>query len=216
MSNEKRQMRLLPFRLRRSGAPRYTADHLSEDAGADAELSAMLRKWNAPQPETQAARARLLKDFRAVVARPPLWRRAMTASIRVPLPIAACALVAMLASLAAVAARTFAPLNAQTTPRALSTAPVVRVVEVPVVHEKVVTRVVYMEKRESIESLGAPASVSNEGEVVTIGARAAKPTLGPRDAVEPASFVTRVDMDDFQPADEVKIRVIKKGNGIEK
>ena len=46
MSDEKRQTRLLPFRLRRGVTPRPAADSgAAEDFSADAELTALLRAW---------------------------------------------------------------------------------------------------------------------------------------------------------------------------
>jgi hypothetical protein len=210
MSDEKRQTRLLPFRLRRAGATRH-ADYLNEDTGADAELSALLRTWDAPT-QSHAARARLLADFRASSVRVPFWRRALTASVRVPLPVAACALVALVASLALVAART-RPATVET--QASSVAPAMRVVGVPVIREKVVTRVVYVEKNERVESRGVSAKGA-VSELATTSAHEPKPGAETPDVGEPASFITRVDMADFRPADEMKIRVIKKGRSDEK
>ncbi|HYH86001.1 MAG TPA: hypothetical protein VEX60_11155 [Pyrinomonadaceae bacterium] len=212
MSDEKRQTRLLPFRLRRAGATGRADGDISEDTGADAELTALLRTWDAPQP-SHDARARLLADFRASSLRVPLWQRALTASVRVPLPVAACAVVALVASLVGLAARASsrsAPVETQVS----SVAPVVRVVEVPVIHEKVVTRVVYVGKNERDESRGVPVKVAGGGLAAT-GAREPKPVAETRDAGEPASFITRVDMADFRPADDIKIRVIKKGRSDE-
>src|SRR5437588_11570244 len=94
MSDEKRQTRLLPFRLRR--VPRRAVHDFDEDATVDAELSALLRAWEAPTPSADAGE-RLLADFRAARWRAPLWRRALAAELRVPLPVAACALLALLA-----------------------------------------------------------------------------------------------------------------------
>src|SRR5215211_7838185 len=97
MSDEKRQTRLLPFRLRRAARADARAGD-REDFSADAELTALLRTWEAP-PQEAGGRARLLADFRASVRRAPLWRRALTAQVRVPLPVAACAAAVCLLSL---------------------------------------------------------------------------------------------------------------------
>lgn len=211
MSDEKRQTRLLPFRLRRGGATRHADDRRDEDIGADADLSALLRTWDAPR-QSSFAHARMLADFRASSVRAPLWRRALTTSVRVPLPLAACAVVALLASLVGVAARTSSSHAVQAEPQASSIAPVVRVVEVPVVQERVVTRVVYVEKNARVESR-VVSDKSATAKLSAMSARASKSTVN---AGEPASFITRVDMADFRPADEVKIRVIKKGSMDEK
>src|SRR5688500_6966482 len=133
MSDEKRQTRLLPFRLRRA---RRAGSDGGEDFSADAELTALLREWEAP-PQSEAARARLLADFRVGVAPAPLWRRALTSQIRVPLPVAACAALALVLTPLAFGARAWIK---PTTPSAdAASTPVVRVVEVPVIQERVVT-----------------------------------------------------------------------------
>src|SRR3989440_4467320 len=64
MSDEKRQTRLLPFRLRRAGVSGHAPHDFNEDATVDAELSALLRAWEAPTPSANAGE-RLLADFRA-------------------------------------------------------------------------------------------------------------------------------------------------------
>ena len=211
MSDEKRQTRLLPFRLRRAGATRRFNGDINEDTGADAELSALLRTWDVPQ-QSPAARTRLLADFRTASLRVPFWQRALTASVRVPMPVAACALLALGASLVGLAARA-RPATVET--QVSSAAPVVRVVEVPVVREKVVTRVVYVEKNEPAENRGVTTTVAGSG-LAAMAAREPKRAAETREAGEPASFITRVDMADFRPADEMKIRVIKKGRADEK
>ena len=216
MSDEKRQTRLLPFRLRR--AKRVGTDG-AEDFLADAELKALLREWEAP-PQSTTARARLLADFRAGVAPAPLWRRALTSQIRVPLPIAACAALALLLTPLAFGARTW---TKSTSPTAgAEVAPVVRIVEVPVVQERVVTRTVYVEKKERGRERGV-SSQTDAGDSLAAGptaarrvdaqAQAATPTTG---AGASAGAFTRVDMKDFQPAEEVKFRIVERGSVDEK
>ncbi|MET0625714.1 MAG: hypothetical protein ABW250_22455 [Pyrinomonadaceae bacterium] len=225
MSDEKRQTRLLPFRLRRAGARRSRAvARDAEDFGADAELTALLRAWDAPPP-SDGARARLLADFRATVRPAPLWRRAFAAQVRVPLPVAACAVVALLLSPLAFGARPWsknAPSSVSASENA--TAERVRVVEVPVIQERVVTRTVYVEKKERGRERGVSsqpdASARPETpETASIKTSAAAKTsdTSARDEQTPSSadasagFFSRVNMEDFQPADEVKIRVVKRG-----
>ena len=221
MSNEKRQTRLLPFRLRR--ATRTDAGAVGgEDFSADAELTTLLRTWNVPTQDA-GARARLLADFRTSVRRAPLWRRALTAQVRVPLPIAACAAFALLLSLYALGARA----TVSVAPAA-SQAGAVRVVEVPVIKERVVTNTVYVEKKERGPARGvstradareslAQRDVSNERD--ERDERDEKTLRRPEPAQSPGShagYYTRVDMNDFQPADEMKIRIVKRGGVDEK
>lgn len=221
MSDEKRQTRLLPFRLRRRPAP-----DAERDFPADAPLRELLRAWEAPRASARS-RERLLADFRAHARRAPLWRRALRAELRVPLPVAACALVALL-SLLAFAARSARtqPASASETMSAVAAqrsdaasvqasdavaATNIRVVEVPLVRERVVTRVVYVEKKERRDAGARPdAALAAEREK---SARDGEQTSG---AGAASSYFTRVDMEDFRPADEMKIRIVRKGKGDEK
>lgn len=232
MSDEKRQTRLLPFRLRR----RHASD-AERDFPADAELRELLRAWEAPQASARS-RELLLADFRAHARRAPLWRRALRAELRVPLPVAACALVALLSLLAfaarspsrtqqskalapdaanvgaaqtsvatqtSVAAQTSDANGAQVSDADAATN--VRFVEVPVVRERVVTRVVYVEKKERSGARPDAALVAERERRARDGEQASGAA---------SSYFTRVDMEDFQPADEMKIRIVRKGKGDEK
>lgn len=219
MSDEKRQTRLLPFRRRRFGAldARRGYGAAADDFEADAELTALLRAWEAPPPSA-SARERLLAEFRAAAPRAPFWRRALTSEIRVPLPVAACAALALLVSLYALAARTRTH-GAQPAPSARVEAPV-RVVEVPVIQERVVTRTVYVEKKgpAAVRGLPAPppgrealAAVPDPGDAEP--PKRSEPALSTQ---SPAGYFTRVDMEDFQPAEDVKLRIVKRGSVDEK
>jgi len=221
MSDEKRQTRLLPFRLRRAGAARrgawakgagdFAEADGAEDYSADAELTALLRAWEAPPPGADA-RARLLADFRASAPPAPLWRRALAAELRVPLPVAACAALALIASLFALGARgrtRAAAAEAKTTPP-----PEVKFIEVPVVRERVVTQTVYVEKKgRGGLRLSPSQSPPREAEREALAQGATREDAGgqPPSRDSNAGYFTRVNMEDFQPADEVKIRIVKRG-----
>jgi hypothetical protein len=202
MSDEKRQTRLLPFRLRRAGgAPRGAALNQRQDDSADAELSALLRAWEAPAP-SEAARDRLLEDFRARAGRAPLWKRVLTASVTVPIPVAACACAALVAlSALALAARVATPPAHGESGATAQPPQEVKVVEVPVPFERVVTRTVYAERRDGGRRTAVPPAAR---------AKADRPR---RDAE--TSYFTRVDMAEFRPADDMKIRIIKRGKSDE-
>lgn len=217
MSDEKRQTRLLPFRLRRAARVDVrTGDR--DDLSADAELNALLRTWDVPAQDA-GARSRLLADFRMSVRRAPLWRRALTAQVRVPLPVAACAAVVFLLSLYALGVRAT---TARVEPSAAQAEAPVRIVEVPVVQERVVTQTIYVEKKER----GAARGVSTRPEArVALAQRVASEERDaePSQPQEPApnaethaGYYTRVDMNDFQPADELKFRIVKRGGVDEK
>lgn len=217
MSNEKRQTRLLPFRLRRAARAESGA-HDAEDFSADAELNALLRTWDVP-PGDADARGRLLADFRASVQTAPLWRRALKAQVRVPLPVAACVGLVLLGSLYVLGARSTARVEPSAA-QAEAAAPAVRVVEVPVVQERVVTRTVYVEKK-GRGGLQA-AATRRQPEREELARREGREVEAPRQQ-EPAQnpeahagYFTRVDMNDFQPAGEVKLRIVSRGGTDEK
>lgn len=250
MSDEKRQTRLLPFRLRRDGAARVRPAEFSSDArdaaadgeefSDDAELSALLRAWDAPEPSS-GGRERLRAGFRTCVVRAPLWRRALSTELRVPLPVAACAALVLLASLFALFARTQTPAQAaaQSTNADVRTndAAPVKIVELPVERERVVTRYIYVEKsapRAEAQRLAANnqndmTRQSAQRIVTTHGAVArqdpnTETAHGVRTAIdssaqstaEPTSYFTRVDMADFQPAEKMELRIVKRGKTDEK
>lgn len=195
MSEERRQTRLLPFR-RRAAEEGRAADAGPEGFDEDAELRQLLLAWEAPD-ESAAARARLLAAFRERAARPPLWRRLLTSSVRVPLPVAACAALAFaLSAYALVALGT----RAQATATTNTPAPVVKVVEVPVVEERVVERVVYVEKKARAAARPAQRQLASAGR----SASASRPASD-------ASYVTPVDMAVFEPAGEMNFRIVKRG-----
>jgi hypothetical protein len=214
MSDEKRQTRLLPFRLRR--APRANAGaNREEDFSADAELAALLRTWDVP-PQGAGARARLLADFRASARRAPLWRRALNAQVRVPLPVAACAAVVLLGSLYVLGTRATARVEPSAAQTAVEPA-AVRVVEVPVVQERLVTRTVYVERK---GREGARPAAPRRPEREELAQGGAGDVEAPRRREEAqgqeAQAFTRVDMNDFQPAGEVKLRIVSRGGVDEK
>ena len=252
MSDEKRQTRLLPFRLRRA-AQAHAADYacdareLSADAGEfseDAELSTLLRAWDVPEPSARS-RERLLSEFRASGVRMPLWRRAFSAELRVPLPVAACAALVLLASLFALVARTQTPAQTATTMTTQSTsvdvrttdAPAVKIVELPIERERVVTRYIYVEKNApraeaqmlvantqtgtTQQSTSTRRGAAERGVVQSNSKSEGESRQTPAESSvqssdEPTSYFTRVDMADFQPADEMKIRIVKRGKTDEK
>lgn len=253
MSDEKRQTRLLPFRLRRDGAARACAPEFNPEArdaaadgeefSEDAELSALLRAWEAPA-QSAGARGRLLAEFRENNVRVPLWRRALSAELRVPLPVAACAALVLLASLFALVARTQTPVEVtkQSTASDVRTtdAPAVKIVELPVERERVVTRFVYVERNTSRteaqrlaankqtditrQSTSTQRSATTTRDALAQSGSNRENASGVRTAIdssaqstaEPTSYFTRVDMADFQPAEKMELRIVKRGKTDEK
>jgi anti-sigma factor RsiW len=123
-----------------------------------------------------------------------LWR-ALNATLRVPVPVALAAglLLVVLSALVlrSALARALPPASSQ-----VATPAPVRVVEVPVVQEKIVTRTVYV--------------VRKENSLTQRKAQATRATLARRGADgEIKQQATPDALAGFQPAGEVKLRVIK-------
>ncbi len=204
MSDEKRQTRLLPFRLRGKAARSAERVGLRDEMPVDEELRALLGAWQAPEPP-DAARAHMLAAFREQTrSRVPLWKRLLTSSVRVPAPVAACAVVALMASALMLAAR--GPRLALDAPAALPPAPEIRIVETSAPPERVVERVVYVERKSN------KRMTERAGQ---LAARGRAEAVRDSDDESTTSYFTSVDMGEFQPPDEMKIRIVKKGKADE-
>lgn len=148
-----------------------------------------------------------LRPAAAVVAprRAPFWRRAFAARLTLPAPAAAVmALALLVSSLMALRPRTPPAPPPAPQPTAAAAAQPIQVRPSPVVVEKVVTRVVYVERRRR-ERREAPAAV--RGEPALASGREKESVQG--------GLFTRANLTDFQPAGELKIRVIKRSNSDE-
>jgi hypothetical protein len=141
-----------------------------------------------------------------VMKHEPLWKRIFTAKLPVPVPVAAALILALLVS-SVLALRPSTKEATMTTvqPPLVRQAPP-QVIEVPVVQEKVVTRIVYIEKNERER---------NEARRPNPTVQRNNPTLTARRSEEESAqggLFTHANLTDFQPADEMKIRVIKRSN----
>ena len=117
-------------------------------------------------------------------------RKIAAASVRIPVPVAA-ALILLLACSTFFVWRSRA--SAKATPAAQAASVEIRTVEVPVIHEKVVTRVVYVEKnrRESRNAASQSAPANNA-------------QAGPE-----APGTTAMSLVGFKPTDQVKLKIMK-------
>jgi hypothetical protein len=128
--------------------------------------------------------------------RAPLWKRFFAARLPVPVPLAALVVLLLIVS-TTFSLRTRRSYTAASMPPSPTPAET-RVVELPVVHEKVVTRTIYIE-RKGRQGRAAQSSV----------ARAGEPGLVAREAVEATTPLARTGLAGFQPADDVKLTIIK-------
>jgi hypothetical protein len=163
-------------------------DHLDlekrqPDLPKDGELNRLLGSWRAPESSIELDH-RALESYRRHIHserfwRGRFWRRWLAGSIRIPVPIAAAA-VLLLCATSFLAARKATSVSIE---NQLAVGPV-KIVEVPVIREKVVTRVVY-------KNTGAP--------------KAQEPPA-------PVSIPPRIDLAEFRPVNEFKIIVSRGGN----
>jgi hypothetical protein len=206
MSDERRYLRLL--RLNDPHKTRGEEKALGHsEATADLELKTRLSSWDVPDTP-RALDQRVLASYRAVqAARPPLWRRALTSSVPVPLPIAGLAVVALIVASIMLALRP-ARITLESPPVAPPLA-ATRVVEVPVTQERIVTRTVFVEKKERLIR-----KKEQRGAIAARGVNAGDDSASR--AKEQTGYFTRVNMTEFQPANEMKIKVIKGNRSDEK
>jgi hypothetical protein len=133
------------------------------------------------------------------VERRPLWKQFFAARLRVPVPVAALIVLLLIVS-TTLSLRSRSAGSATLAPTAPAPA-VTEVREVPVVQEKIVTRVVYVE-RKGRRGRALP-------EQSAAAARAARPGLVARQDSEATTPLTRTGLAGFQPADDVKLTIIK-------
>ncbi len=157
-------------------------------------------------PAHHAALRRRLRPVAASVAprRAPFWRRALAARLTVPAPAAAAiALALLVSSVLALRPRTAAAPSPAPSAQTVTATQPLPTLPVPVVSERVVTRVVYVEKRRREKRDGrrlAPFAERSEGALAS----------GREKESGQGGLFTRANLTDFQPANELKIRVIKK------
>lgn len=160
-----------------------------ESAGADRELKDILSEWTLPEP-TAALDERVFSDYRSQFHRRARWRRWVTGSIRLPVPVAAIlGLLFCATCYLAVRKATAHSVRIVT----VSAPPKVVEVPVPVIKERVVTRIVYA-KRKAREN-------------------SAPDVLAP---IDENKAIAQVDMTGFRPVSEIKIIVVKGDKSNEK
>jgi hypothetical protein len=163
-------------------------------------------------PQHHAARRqRLMPDaLSAKTKLDSLWRQLLMAKLPVPVPLAA-AIALMLLTSSVIALRPSKVEVMQTSPQTLSVARTTpEIIEVPVIREKVVTRTIYVEKRARAYDKALPQATVVPRDQYSLTARNNLRESGQ------GNLFKHVDLTDFQPPDEIKIRIIKRGNTDEK
>ena len=164
-----------------------------------AALSRRLNHAAAGEVQTSEARAQQQTA--------PFWKRLLTTSIRVPAPVAATAVLLLVAvsllalSLAARSAPEpvviVAPHSSQG-----ETAPQIKLIEVPVVQEKIITQTIYVPRRNNSNGVEARTRRALERENIAAVRRQNAPA-------PEATATPRANLSGFKPAGEVNLRIIK-------
>ena len=138
------------------------------------------------------------QDERSTERVPRRWTQIFAARLSVPYPVAAIVVLLLIVSTAmTLRARRSDNATAAAPPQTAET----RTVEVPVVHEKVVTRTVYVERRGRMgRAAQVQSTVARTGEPNLVAREAAGATTAP---------LTRKGLAGFQPTDDVKLTIIK-------
>lgn len=173
--------------IRRPRGPEHVAP-------CEPELRALLDEWDAPSAPPSLD-ARVFAAYRAGHGRALLWRRVWGAKLSLPVPLAtACALLMVVGGWLAWrgAIQPVPPPALPTVETKIVAVPVVQ----KVVQERVVTRTVYVARPHAAPALIAANNPSRR-------------RLNLASQVAGDSAYTSVNLDGFQPVDEIKVTVIK-------
>ncbi len=179
-------------------------------------------------------------DKHAAPANGPTWRRWLFAgSISIPKPIFAAALIAIALALitanligrggtavtnAVDTALTAPPAaSSQSSPPLTKAVEQTKIVEVPVIKERVVTKTIYIE-RENVDANKTSKKSSGFNIIQTTAAnkksndalKLAAPNLPMSGSIAENGYFTQTDLTNFKPAAESNIRIIKKEKENEK
>ncbi len=202
------------------------------------ELKTILRRSYVPAPSAALARG-LIEAFheehKQSTETIPWWKRAFGSSVAIPVPALAAAIIVFAIGIAAanIIGRNAAIVDGSNSSSAAST-PVIslisappeiieqtKIVEVPVIRERIVTRVVYVERQGRTTDLPArnPALISSRKDL-----RRNSPSSNPKDTSFPAmngsvaanGYLTRIDLTGFQPTNGMNARVVREVKNDEK
>jgi hypothetical protein len=172
-----------------------------------AALTRRLLDATGDAPSTSSpARASLVSSTRAAT---PFWKRVFAASIRVPVPVAAAGALLFVAACAVafVLAMRPEPVALVAPPTVeTQTAPQIKFVEVPVVQERTVTRMIRVPRRGADDRDDARRPNAREN---LAGARRQNSPAVANAAAATAPTPSRANLSGFKPAGEVNLRIIK-------
>lgn len=134
----------------------------------------------------------------------PLWRRLFAAQVRVPLPVAAALVLLLVAPTLMLISRAPQVVVKETAAPAIERT---RTVEVPVERERVVNRVVYVER---------DSSQNREKAARALAKAAPKSSNSIADSASEIAAGAQASLSAFKPAGDVKLKIIKGGYHNEK
>ncbi len=199
-------------------------------------LSALIQKSSVPEPSASLEQ-NLLQAFSAHHEKPaksPVWwRQIFAGSVSIPKPVFAAALIAVAVIVTAahlIGRNAATALNAETSSSAQfpvsasSTSPEIieqtKIVEVPVIKERIVTRVVYVEQK------GRAAAKPAQNRTLIAGRkelRRSEPISNPKEtsltmngSVAENGYFTRIDLTGFRPTNGMNARVVREEKNDEK
>jgi anti-sigma factor RsiW len=199
-------------------------------------LDQLLEKAPAPPPPSALLDTKLMKAFERhnkESLKPPVWwQRIFVGSVSVPKPAFAAILLAIIATItAAIMIERNRSVSSEISTHLLASSPIVSTplppeiiektitVEVPVIRERVVTRVVYVERQNS-QAIKSQKPLSarngNDGNKQKQALKEVETNLAMNGSVEDGGYVTRANLTGFQPTTELKTRIIQERKPDEK
>ena len=128
------------------------------------DLSELLKSWEVPETPHSLNR-RVLADYRQHVNRVPFWKKIFTSSVRIPMPLV-LAQAALLLVAGAFLLSSFTNQKPANAPVVVAEIPTPKIIEVPVVQEKIVTKIVYVTPKSKMQIKFIPAPPTHTEEVI--------------------------------------------------
>jgi hypothetical protein len=172
-------------------------NNMNRDAEANAQLKDLLNTWEVP-PASSGLDRRTLAAYRELTARQPLWRRLLTFRIPLPVAFAGCAL---LVSVTAVTMHR--PASSTLARVEIRTVTETKTVQVPVVQEKIVTQIIYRDRKPAPLTPSTPSRNDNQ-------------KLAVANEANGQDYLTNTELTGFQPNAEMSLKVIKRNAQNEK
>lgn len=200
-------------------------------------LRTILRQSSVPAPSASLAKG-LIEAFhqehKHSTQTIPWWKRAFGSTVTIPVPALAVAVIVIAIGIAAanIVGRNAAISDSLNSSSAVST-PVIsstpappeiieqtKIVEVPVIRERIVTRVVHVERQRRAADLPAqnPALISSRKDLRR-DSRNSNPkdtSLSMKGSVAENGYLTRIDLTGFQPTNGMNARVLREVKNDEK